>query len=230
MAGSLIVVSIAIYLLYGRRRHTGEYALLHLVERITNRAITGDHLERELQMIVHDKEEIRRDEVDSVLSNAATLDISDGADLETAFNEIADHLANTLASSGNQSGDPAPDSRSIKRFLQEREAQSSTAISEFVAVPHLVLPGEDQFTLVCARSREGIAFDDRHQSIRAVFVLAGSRDCRTLHLKTLAALAQIAMNHDFETEWISARKPERLREVLLLAERRRTGREDRNEE
>jgi mannitol/fructose-specific phosphotransferase system IIA component (Ntr-type) len=80
------------------------------------------------------------------------------------------------------------------------------------------------FELLCARSEQGIAFDDAHNSIKAIFVLAGSRDTRTLHLKTLAAIAQVAMDESFESEWLGARKPERLREVLLLGKRRRTGR------
>jgi mannitol/fructose-specific phosphotransferase system IIA component (Ntr-type) len=66
-----------------------------------------------------------------------------------------------------------------------------------------------------------VRFSETSPSVKAVFVLAGSSDRRTLHLQTLAALAQIAMDRSFEEEWLAARKAEQLREVLLLGERRR---------
>jgi amino acid transporter/mannitol/fructose-specific phosphotransferase system IIA component (Ntr-type) len=219
VVAALVLASLAVYLLYGRRRHEGEYALLHVLERITNRAITGNHLERELRMIIHEKDEIAHDDVDQVLQQASVLDLPAGATLDEAFRMIAETLATRL---NEAHGGPLTVAQIIS-LLREREGESTTAISDFVAVPHLITPGEGTFHLVCARSPEGIAFTGDRAGIRAIFVLAGSRDRRTLHLKTLAALAQAAMNQDFETEWMRARKPEQLREVLLLAERRRTG-------
>ncbi|MFP4301956.1 MAG: hypothetical protein ACLFQZ_08025 [Spirochaetaceae bacterium] len=44
VALSLVVVSLGVYFLYGRSRHRGEYALLHVLERITNRALTGHRI------------------------------------------------------------------------------------------------------------------------------------------------------------------------------------------
>lgn len=44
----LVGFGVLIYLVYGRRHWRREYALLHLIERATNKQITGDHLESEL--------------------------------------------------------------------------------------------------------------------------------------------------------------------------------------
>jgi APA family basic amino acid/polyamine antiporter len=140
VAGALVLVSLLVFVVYGRRNHSGEYALLHLVERITNRALTGNHLERELQMIVHEKDEVQHDEVDEVLSRAGTLDLPAGSTVETAFAEIASRLADMLARSECAPDPGPPDAQTIRRLLDERERESSTAISEFVAVPHLVVP------------------------------------------------------------------------------------------
>jgi APA family basic amino acid/polyamine antiporter len=211
VAAGLVVVSFGVYLLYGRKRHTGEYALLHLIERITNRELTGDNLERELRTIVHEKNEVVHDPVDEVLKEAAVLDLPDTRSLRELFPRLADVLSGRL--------ETAP--REIERLLWKREQESSTAISEFVAVPHLVVKRPGLFTLVCARLPSGVRFSETFSNVKAVFVLAGSSDRRTLHLQTLAALAQIAMDRSFETEWLAARKAEQLREVLLLGERRR---------
>jgi len=211
VGAGLVVVSFGVYLSYGRKRHTGEYALLHLIERITNRELTGNNLERELRTIIHEKDEVVHDPVDEVLKEAVVLDLPDARSLGELFPRLADVLSDRL-------GLPR---REIERLLWEREQESSTAISEFVAVPHLVLKRSGLFTLLCVRAPDGVRFSETSPSVKAVFVLAGSSDRRTLHLQTLAALAQIAMDRSFETEWMAARKAEQLREVLLLGERRR---------
>ena len=211
VAVSLVVVSLGVYLLYGRSRHRGEYALLHILERITNRAFTGDNLERELRTIVHEKDEVVLDHVDDVLKGAIVLDLPEVRSQEELFAAVADSLAELL--------EQPP--REVERLLWSREKQSSTAISRFVAVPHLVTSLPNHFGLLCARTPSGIHFSDAFPQVRAVFVLAGSPEQRTLHLQTLAALAQIAMDPIFEAAWMEARKAEQLREVLLLGERRR---------
>jgi mannitol/fructose-specific phosphotransferase system IIA component (Ntr-type) len=212
VAASLAVLSMAIYLLYGRRRHAGEYALLHLVERITNRKIAGDGLERELREIVHEKDEVVLDNVDQVFNRAAVLDVA-ATDLKGLFSEAAQALGPVLDIKA----------KDLETSLQQREKESGTAISDFVAVPHLIVDLTNCFSLLCVRSKNGVVFNERFTSVKAIFVLAGSADKRTLHLQTLAALAQIAMDSRFEKEWLNARGPEQLREVLLLGERRRIG-------
>jgi mannitol/fructose-specific phosphotransferase system IIA component (Ntr-type) len=213
VASSLVVVSLGVYLLYGRPRHTGEFALLHLIEQITNRTLTGDHLERELRMIVHEKNEVVHDQVDEVLTGASVSDLPDTQTLGDLFQRVADIHAEHLGVTP----------RELERLLWEREREGSTALSEFVAVPHLIVQRPGFFSLLCVRTASGVNFSENCPEVKAVFVLAGSSDRRTLHLRTLAALAQIAMDKTFETEWLAARKTEQLREVLLLGERRRLG-------
>ncbi|MBN1686352.1 MAG: amino acid permease [Spirochaetales bacterium] len=213
VAGSLTVISVGVYLLYGRSRHTGEYALLHLIERITNREIAGDNLERELRDIVHEKDEIELDPVDAVFKEALFIDVPAVRTLEDLFPLAAVPLQRRL------NMEPAR----IEKLLWQRERESSTAIAPFVAVPHLVLENQGVFLLLAVRAPEGVRFNDTYEKVKAIFVLVGSKDKRTLHLQTLAALAQIAMDRRFEPEWLSVRRPEQLREVLLLGERRRIG-------
>jgi mannitol/fructose-specific phosphotransferase system IIA component (Ntr-type) len=215
VAGALALLSAGVYLFYGRSRHTGEFALLHLIERITNRAIAGDHLERELRDIVHEKDEVQLDHVDEVFKQALVLDVHGSPGQGELFLEAGQSLSGRLEI----------DADTITAMLEERERTSSTAISSFVAVPHLVLDRPGVFALLAIRAPEGIRFTEAFDKVKAIFVLAGSQDRRTLHLQTLAALAQIAMHRRFESEWSAARTAEQLREVLLLGERRRLGRE-----
>ena len=50
----------------------------------------------------------------------------------------------------------------------------------------------------------------------------GSSDKRNLHLKILAAIAQIIQNPEFEKKWLKAKNEKELRNIILLAERERS--------
>jgi mannitol/fructose-specific phosphotransferase system IIA component (Ntr-type) len=109
----------------------------------------------------------------------------------------------------------------VAALLEERERASSTAISPTVAIPHVVLPGENAFDILLARCRKGIRFSDAAPNVRAVFVFVGTGDERNFHLRALAAVAQIVQDSHFEKRWAAARGVEELRDLVLLAERRR---------
>ncbi len=54
-----------------------------------------------------------------------------------------------------------------------------------------------------------------------IYVLVCSADERILHLKVLAAIAQIAQNPEFDKKWLEASSKEELKNIILLAERKR---------
>jgi mannitol/fructose-specific phosphotransferase system IIA component (Ntr-type) len=72
-------------------------------------------------------------------------------------------------------------------------------------------------------SKKGINFSDEAPEVKAVFVLAGSRDERNFHLRALAAIAQIVQEKNFERRWMSATSPQGLRDIALLSQRGRNG-------
>jgi mannitol/fructose-specific phosphotransferase system IIA component (Ntr-type) len=106
-------------------------------------------------------------------------------------------------------------------MLAHREEESSTALSDFVAVPHIIIPGSNHFQLVLVRSREGIRFSETAQSVKAIFVLMGTRDERNFHLRALTAIAQICQDESFDEAWLEVRKENQLRDLMLLRSRRR---------
>ena len=109
----------------------------------------------------------------------------------------------------------------ILRKLNEREAKSTTLISDDLAIPHIVLDGEEGFEIVMVRAREGILFQEEKNGATVVFALAGSFDERNFHLKCLMAIAQITRSTDFVKRWNEAFDEEELRILVRLAERSR---------
>ncbi len=70
---------------------------------------------------------------------------------------------------------------------------------------------------------EGVDFGGENSPVRMVFVLAGSRDERTFHLRALMAIAEITNSPDFDSKWLKCRDTEELRDLVLLTKRRRGG-------
>ena len=105
--------------------------------------------------------------------------------------------------------------------LLEREAESSTVLTDSLAIPHIIIEGEKKFNILLARCREGIYFNDGAQKVNTVFVITGTRDERNFHLQALAAIAQIVQNSNFEKKWLKAKNIEALRDIVLLGDRRR---------
>jgi mannitol/fructose-specific phosphotransferase system IIA component (Ntr-type) len=54
-----------------------------------------------------------------------------------------------------------------------------------------------------------------------VFVIAGTKDERTFHLRALSTIAQIVENPNFREKWMKAEDPEALRDLILLGKRER---------
>jgi amino acid transporter/mannitol/fructose-specific phosphotransferase system IIA component (Ntr-type) len=212
ITAGLVAAGTLLFFLYGRTRGKREYALLHLIEKVTAKELTTHSLENELREIIRERDRIEKDRFDHVVENCPVLDIDRKLSVEEFFSLAADALAERLG---------LERSRLFER-LMERERESSTAIAKNIAIPHIIIEGARSFELLIARCREGVYFSEDSPRVHTVFVLAGTRDDRNFHLVSLAAIAQIATEHDFESRWMGAKNGESLRDIVLLGKRKRT--------
>ncbi|MBD3315687.1 MAG: amino acid permease [Chitinivibrionales bacterium] len=211
---SLLFVSVGtiLYFLRRGRRGMAAPALVHLVERITNRKLGTRDLAEELRTIILDRDRIVKDEFDEVVETSVVLDIEEHMDLDPFLHMLADRI---------HTASPAIGANELVQLLREREEESSTALSGFVAIPHIVLEGNGRFMVLLIRARNGVRFSHEHTSVKAIFVLLGTRDKRNLHLRALAAIAQVVQNEEFELRWFSAKNEADLRDLVLLSSRKR---------
>ncbi|MCF7957713.1 MAG: amino acid permease [Phycisphaerae bacterium] len=208
----LAVLGFIVYWFYGRKRADQEYALLHLIERITDRELTTHALESELKEIIHERDEVLKDRFDHLIESCPVLDIEEGISLENFFRKSAEAIAKDIQVSADE----------LYNLFLEREKESSTVLNQFLAIPHIVIPGENRFDILLARCKEGIAFSQKYPKVHTVFFLIGSRDERPFHLQSLAAICQIIQHDDFEEQWMKAKKTEALRDIVLLGKRKRS--------
>lgn len=207
----LVLCGLFAYWFYGRIRTTREYALLHLIQRVTAKELATHSLETELKDIIRERDDITKDRFDRIIEKSIVLDIEGPLKIDEFFHTASQHLAPSLQML------PAI----LFQMLQDREKESTTVLTPNLAIPHIIIDGEHAFDILLARCREGVWFSENAPSVHTIFVLAGTRDERNFHLRALAAIAQIVQDPLFEKRWLSARDVEALRDTVLLGKRRR---------
>ena len=185
--------------------------MLKLVERVTARELASPTLEKELEQIISGEDTMEKDRFDKLVENCHIIDCVDDEDMDKAFDLAVIKLAPRVEVGMDD----------LKERLLEREATSSTALSPFFAIPHIVVEGEGVFEMLMMRSKKGIKFSDNAPNVHALFFLIGSKNQRHFHLVALSAIAQIVQDPTFEAKWMKAKDTAELRELVLNAERKR---------
>lgn len=211
ITGSFVVAGFLWYLIYARSRVEREFALIHVVERITAKELTSYSLETELKEILRERDEIIEDRFDRVIKESTVVDIEEPLDMKGLFSKAAAFLSSQLGIGQD---------KLLELFLS-REKESSTVIRPGFAIPHIIVEGEHKFKILLARCRGGVVFSDALPKVHVVFLLAVSRDERNFYLRALSAIAQIAQEAGFDKKWLGARRPEELRDIVLLGKRSR---------
>ncbi|MCK4358085.1 MAG: amino acid permease [Candidatus Cloacimonetes bacterium] len=211
ITGCFIVLSFLWYLIYVQFRVKRKSALIHIVERITDKKIASSTLVSELKSILVQRDDIVEDRFDKLINKCEILDIEESMTAEEFFKIIAGHLSNRQNINADM----------LYNLLIKREKQSTTALQPGMAIPHIIIEGNKKFDIILARCIEGIIFSEDLPPVNTVFVLIGSRDERNFHLRALMSIAQIVQDPSFERRWLKAKNIEDLRNIILLSERKR---------
>lgn len=208
---TFILISIGWYVLYVRRRVSRASAVMHIVERVTDRQLQTVTLENELRDILIDRDEIIEDRFDKLVRECEIIDVDGKVERDDFFRDLSVMLESKLDMN---------EYVLLEKFLH-REEQASTIVEPGLAIPHIIVEGERRFDIVLVRAKGGIVFEGVDEPVQIMFVLVGSKDERNYHLRALMAIAQITQEKDFRKRWLSARDIEGLRNLILLSARKR---------
>jgi amino acid transporter/mannitol/fructose-specific phosphotransferase system IIA component (Ntr-type) len=205
-----MIISFFVYILYGRAKNNQEYALLHVIERILNKELTGIRLEKELRNILKERDSIKEDRFDKLVKKALVFDFESRMTYEELYKEISEKLGQRIGLSGDE----------VYNLLCDKEKRYSSVLGDNIAIPHVIVEGEKIFDVVIVRNKEGVVFEE-NKKINVIFVLIGSRDERNFHLKALSAIAQVVNGKDFYKKWMEAKNPQVLKDIVMLSKRQR---------
>ncbi len=211
ITAGFIGLSAAWYWLYVHRRVSRASAVMHVVERVTDRELKSVTLENELRDILLERDDVIEDRFDRLIRECQILDIEGEVSAEDIFRKVSSILAEELETD---------EYVLFEKFLH-REAEGGTVVQPGFAIPHIVVEGENKFDVLLVRARDGIIFPHAPDPVKIMFILAGSRDERNYHLRALMAIAQVAQEKDFEKRWLAARNTEAIRNLILLSTRKR---------
>ncbi len=208
---SILILSFVVYLFYGKKNKRREYALLHVMKRITDSRLMDNLLEDELREVIVNRDNIEQDNFDNLIKNAKIIDIDGPLDFADLIKKVAGDIAQNISMDEDEI---------TSRFIKRQE-ESSTAISDFLAIPHIIIEGENELFLTIIRSKKGIRFSDKEDRIKAIFLLGGTQEKRILHLKTIAAIASLVGTNDFQEKWLTIDDFIELKNLMILNERKR---------
>jgi basic amino acid/polyamine antiporter, APA family len=210
---TLILSSSLVFFFYGRKRNSQEYALMHLVEKLTSKSIVTGSLESELKQVLRERENVSLDKFDKLVAQSAVLDIYDEIDVDTLFRKVSAIMAPRVKT----------DTERLYKLFVEREDYCCSNIIPGIAIPDIVLENKNIFDIALVRVRKGVLFPcaPDNKPVTMVVVIMGSIDQRTLHLQTLANMSQVAMCKSVFQKWMDAKDKRALKDAVLLAERTR---------
>jgi len=211
ISAGFVVLSAAWYLLYVSKKVKRASAVMHIVERVTDKAIKTVTLENELRDILIERDNIIEDRFDQLIRHCEILDVEGPQASKAVLRQAAGLLADRMK---------LDEYVLFEKFLY-REKESSTVIQPGLAIPHIIVEGENRFDVLLVRAKGGIRFSLAQDPVRLMFILAGSKDQRNYHLRALMAIAQIVQEKSFEEKWLAARGIEGLRNLILLSTRQR---------
>jgi len=214
LTGAFGLAATAWYIGYVQRRIDRESAIVHLVKRITSKAIQRSGIEDELRQISLERDGVNLDRFDRLVQECVILDIEGSISAKELFRRVAHALSPRLN----------VDEDHLYELFLARERESSTVVEPSLAIPHVVVDGRGLFDILLVRCKEGVVFSELHPPVKTVFVLVGSPDERNYHLRALMIIAHIVQEPDFESRWFNARGVEQLRDVVLLSTRKREAR------
>lgn len=186
-------------------------AMLQMVEKAAAKELTAPGDKNEVKKIISAQGRPHTDRFDLLIESAQVMDLKQSMDKELFFDMVAHTMSDTLAMPVSE----------IFDLLTKREKEATTVLAPGLAVPHIIVEGENKFSILLARCKKGIAFSPDQPLVYAAFVLIGSRDERNFHLQALSAIAQIVLDPRFEKKWMRARNRHTLRQVILTADRKR---------
>jgi amino acid transporter/mannitol/fructose-specific phosphotransferase system IIA component (Ntr-type) len=201
------------YRFYAQKRTTRDSALIYVLERLVSRdkELTSDNLLTELRDIVIKRDNLTKDRFHKLIEESMVLDIEKVEEMDDFFKDISNLMAEELHS----------EPQDIYDKFVEREREFSTVLRRGMAIPHICMTGVKDVKALIVRSKPGVVFPN-DEVVHIIFVLIGSSGERILHLKILAAIAEIMQNPDFDRNWLAAGSKDDLKNLLLLADRKRS--------
>jgi len=205
LVGVFILFGFLWYWFFARDKIWREYALLHVIERVTGEKSTGYMVDEELREILIERDNIEEKRFEQLIKKCEIVDVFKYMRPDKFAWLIAHKLADRLGL----------DKDKLHALLKKREKDSNIIVHPGIAIFSHIIRGRDKFEIILVRSKKGIILSDDADPVHAFFVIVASPDQQSFYLHSLMWVIQIAEETDFEKEWIKAKDSDELRDIIL---------------
>ena len=190
-----------------------EHAIVHMVGRVASPEMASQGFKKEVEEVIQERDGVHAARFDQLIEQSIVLDLEKSLNYDLFFRQVAETVSEPLNL-------PV---ETLFQLLMEREKESSTALRPDLAIPHIIIEGENTFFILMARCREGIHFSRLAPKVTAVFVLLGTPNQRDYHLYALSAIAEIVQQPCFQEKWLKASNETTLRHIVRSSKGMFTG-------
>jgi amino acid transporter len=204
----LVVVFIASgaiwYFFFAHGRIKREYALLHLIERLTGIRATDQLLEEELREILVERDGTSRKWYGKLIKKRVVTNLP----IQTSSADFAQQSARLLEEKLkiNQ--------QNIITLIYNKINSPDCLIKNGIACLSIPVRGNRKFELQLFKSENGIQVE-HSAPLHAIYVIAYSKDEWNLQLHTLKRLIQTSHAQAFKSQWLRANDNKQLLKLLL---------------
>jgi len=211
IVGGFILFGFLWYWFYARDKIWREYALLHVIERVTGVKSTSYMIDEELREILIERDDIEEKRFERLIKKCEIVDVYKYMRPDKFAWLIAHKLADRLGL----------DKDKLHSLLKKREKDSNIIVHPGIAIFSHIIKGRDKFEIILVRSKKGIILSDDADPVHAFFVIVASPDQQSFYLHSLMWIIQTAEETDFEKEWIKAKDSDELRDIILKSWKKR---------
>lgn len=211
----LLIIGIAWYWYYARKRVERSGAIYHIFERLGRQRFEG--LDSELRGILKEKGLRKGDPFDEIVLKSKVFEFNENLN----FNEIVINVSGWLETILPLT------SKQIQQQIMDGTRIGATPVTHSVALPHFRCEGIEHPEMVLVRSNEGINIsifnpltheEESEESVNGIFFLISPEKDPTQHLRILAQIAGRIDDDSFIEEWKNAKDEQELKEILLQDE------------
>ena len=120
-------------------------------------------LEDELREVIIHRDEIEQDNFDELIKKSSFIDLDEPGTFEELLAQAAPGIA----------GETGMKEEEVISRYRKRQVESNMAVSDFLAIPHILIDGENRMFLRIIRCREGVDFGKGKEKVKACLSFRG---------------------------------------------------------